>query len=557
MSQKNSKSIYFLTGSLFLIGYWIFGYDGITFSDDVYYMQFGRDFWKGLELRDSSHFTERWGAFLFSGLFTHLFGYTDRWASVPSLISYLVSFYLLLHLKNENSYRFWLTLFFCTQVYFLHFLPKVYPDSILVLWVILVPFTAVYRQKYPFWMGMTMAATFMIGFATKETMVLLLPFPFLIFFFDWKNGNNLSFYKWFGAWSILILGIYFFINFIKYQNAFFHIDAIHSNYYTWEFSYHDKGWDPIFKRITHEPILVFVLRSFWIWIVFSISGMVIGISTKEKIVFEFAMAALCLIFGFWFMSSSLEFYNPIYMNPRHLIILVGPLSVLVAMSAKDWINKPHWKIRISVLIALGIFVGFILKDLKMAAYITGMGLLFIFFSDHQLFKPAFVLLMIFPVVASIYFQIETKNYPHFKEQFNQYVSSTDTQTPIITNNFVYSSREILLSDAPALPKNLCQVGDWEKIMSQNPGVFKLFVYKYYQHAYPEEQEFLTSFDSWLSTSTYKIVEEFEDDWIQTKTFRIISSEGLFQSFLSPCSENPVDIESYPEFISGSTIAACQ
>ena len=103
MSQKNSKSIYFLTGSLFLIGYWIFGYDGITFSDDVYYMQFGRDFWKGLELRDSSHFTERWGAFLFSGLFTHLFGYTDRWASVPSLISYLVSFYLLLHLKNENS----------------------------------------------------------------------------------------------------------------------------------------------------------------------------------------------------------------------------------------------------------------------------------------------------------------------------------------------------------------------------------------------------------------------------------------------------------------------
>lgn len=57
MSQKNSKSIYFLTGSLFLIGYWIFGYDGITFSDDVYYMQFGRDFWRGLELRDSSHFT--------------------------------------------------------------------------------------------------------------------------------------------------------------------------------------------------------------------------------------------------------------------------------------------------------------------------------------------------------------------------------------------------------------------------------------------------------------------------------------------------------------------
>ena len=557
MSQKNNKSNYFIIGSLFLIGYWFLGYDGITFSDDVYYMQFGRDFWKGLELEDSSHFTERWGAYLFSGLFTHLLGYSDRLASIPSLISYLISFYLLLHLKNENTYRFWLTLFFCTQVFLLHFLPKVYPDSLLVLWVILVPFAAIYREKYPAWMALTMASAFMVGFATKETMVLLLPFPFLVFIFDWKKGHDLTFFKWFAFWSILILGAYFSINIIKYQNAFYHVDAIHANYYNWEFSYHDKGWEAILKRITYEPVLVFINRSFWIYLVFSISGMVIGIKSKDKIVFEFTMAALCLLIGFWFMSSTLEFYNPIYLNPRHLIILVGPLSVLIAIAAGDWLKKPNWKARISTLIALGIFVAFFHDDLKMGAYLTGMGLLYIFASDHKFFKPAFVLLMIFPVVASIYFQFQTKNYQHFKNQFNQYVLTTDNQTPIITNNFVYFSREVLLGELPSPPDNLYQVEDWAKIINQNPDEFKVFIYKYYQHAYPAEQEFINSFESWVSTSSFQITEEFEDEWIQTRTYRNISGEGLLQTFLSPCSENPVYIEPYAKFISGSSVAACQ
>lgn len=285
--------------------------------------------------------------------------------------------------------------------------------------------------------------------------------------------------------------------------------------------------------------------------------MVIGIKTKEKIVFGFTMATLCLIFGFWFMGTTLEFYNPIHFNLRYLIILVGPLSFWVAMDSKDWTNKPNWKSRFAVLIALGIFVAFILNDPKMGAYLTGMGMLYVFVSDHKLFKPVFSLLLIFPVVASIYFQIQTKNYPHFKKQFSEYVLSTDSQVPIITNNFVYFSKEVLLGELTSPPDNLSQVSDWDNIMKQKPDVFKVFIYKYYLHAYPDEEEFFSSFDLWLSTSPYKTVEEFEDEWIHTKTFRKIPREGLFQTFLSPCSENPVDIETNPEFISGGTVAACQ
>ncbi len=269
------------------------------------------------------------------------------------------------------------------------------------------------------------------------------------------------------------------------------------------------------------------------------------------------MTALCLILGYCFMSSTFELYNPIFLNQEHLISLIGSFSVLAAMGAKEWRNKPNWKSISAVIVALGISVAFLLEDPKMGAYLTGMGLLYVFVSDYKLFKPVFVLLLILPVVASFYFQIQTKNYPHFKKHFNEYVLSTESQVPILTNNFVFLSREVLLSELPSPPENLFQVEDWNKTMDQNPDMFKIFIYKYYRHAYPDEQEFISSFDLWLSTSPYKTVEEFEDDWIHTKTFRKIPKEELFQSLLSPCGKDPVDIETYPEFISGGSIAACQ
>jgi hypothetical protein len=269
------------------------------------------------------------------------------------------------------------------------------------------------------------------------------------------------------------------------------------------------------------------------------------------------MAALCLIIGFCFMSSTLELYNPIYLNPKHLLILVGPLSVLVALRGKEWIKEPNWKTKVTALAGLGFFIAFLHNDITMGAYITGVGLFYIVASGYKFFKPVFVLLMLLPVIASIYFQVNTKNYPYFKNQINQYVISTDDQVPIITNNFVYFRRDILFEEFPAIPENLYKVADWNKIIDQNPKEFKVFIYKYYQHAYPDEGEFISNFEAWMSSSSFQIVEEFEDDWIQTKTFRKVSHEILLHSFSPACSEDSVDIETDSEFVPWSTVSAGQ
>lgn len=269
------------------------------------------------------------------------------------------------------------------------------------------------------------------------------------------------------------------------------------------------------------------------------------------------MAVLCLIIRFYFMSYGSDLYNPNYLNPKHLIILVGSLSVLMALGIKDWIKEPNWKIKVIALAGLGFFIAILHNDVTMGAYITGVGLFYIVASEHKFFKPVFVLLMLLPVIASIYFQVHTKNYAFFKNQFNQYVLATDDQVPIITNNFVYFRRNILFEEFPTIPENLFKVADWNKIIDQNPKEFKVFIYKYYQNAYPEEGGFISNFEAWMSTSSFQIVEEFEDDWIQTKTFRKVSHEILLHSFSPACSEDSVDIETDSEFIPWSTVSAGQ
>jgi hypothetical protein len=53
----------------------------------------------------------------------------------------------------------------------MHFLTKVYPDSLLVFWTVLVPFSAVYREDRPFLSALGVTSGFFFGFITKETII--------------------------------------------------------------------------------------------------------------------------------------------------------------------------------------------------------------------------------------------------------------------------------------------------------------------------------------------------------------------------------------------------
>src|SRR5690554_6021444 len=122
-----------ILGIVFLIIYWIWGYDGIAFSDEVTYLQLGHQLWSNESVISNYHFTSRWGAFLFSGFFTFLLGFSDRYASLATLIFYLLTLYVAWRVTPPGL-RKWAVLFFIGNVYLLHFLTKVYPDGFLIFW---------------------------------------------------------------------------------------------------------------------------------------------------------------------------------------------------------------------------------------------------------------------------------------------------------------------------------------------------------------------------------------------------------------------------------------
>ena len=498
----------FLAGLLFLFVYWLIGFDGITFSDDVYYLLAGQKFWEGSMEVNDYHFSSRWGAYVPTGFIGYILGFDAHKISLISLLSYGLTLFLLLKILPKPTPAWVLVLWFCTQVYFLHFLTKVYPDSLLVLWTCIVPVASVYRKTNPILAGFALVAALFMGFLTKETIVLFAPFPILLFYVDWKNRSlNKSFYI-----AILITGILFSAAYlgyfwIKFGDPLHRISSINAGHYISEFTYADKGFWAIVRRLTILPIINFVERSYWAWMVFAIPGIAMGLKSRKTPAFEFSLAFLCLLIGFWFMTSTLDFYNPIYLNPRHLIILVPLLSFLIAFGWKEWNSSLEWKVILILLMLLGTVISLVQLDLKMAIFNLALAA-GIWFSSWK-FSPVLLMLILFaPALIAVPYQQNLKQYKNLINTLHKETQNADKKQVIYTHSFLDFSKQVLLPDDSISQGLIVPMYQFPTDSSQFPSRLKLLVYDYYLHAYPEEQEDLDEINYRLSKH-YELIKTYK------------------------------------------------
>jgi hypothetical protein len=523
LSNRNPKSLAFLAGSTFLFLYWIIGFDGITFSDDVYYLLAGKKFWEGTMEANAYHFSTRWGAYVPSGLIGWLLGFEPHRISLISLFSYLGSLALLLKVLPSKSNPWILVVWISTQVYFLHFLTKVYPDSLLVFWVVLIPFSAVYRHKKPFLAALGLVSGLFFGFLTKETIVLLGPLPFLLFYFDRRNKLVVaSFYFWILAIGFLFAAMYLSYFWVKFGDPFYRITSINAGHYISEFTYADKGIWSILRRISYLPILTFVERGYWLWIILAFPALSRQWKKQTTPVLEFSIAALLLLVGFWLMTSTLEFYNPIYLNPRHLIILVPILAYLIASGWEDWREKPNMRRAILALILLGVGISIFQGDLKMAGFQAAFFLLIL--AQKLPFRSLlFVPILAIPALFSISYQHKLKSYPSLLITLKEEIKNSENQEVILVNNFIDFSKEVLLDGDRMAQSKLAGIEKIDSIQSLNPSRIQVMIYRYYQHAYPKEQVDVDTLEKWL-TSEFVLLEEKEKDQIWVRSFERKSTQ---------------------------------
>ncbi|MFC5623460.1 hypothetical protein [Algoriphagus winogradskyi] len=516
---RNTFKTPFLAGLLFLFAYWLFGFDGITFSDDIYYLLAGQKFWEGTMEINDYHFSSRWGAYVPSGLIGFFLGFDPHKISLISFLSYGLTLFLLLKILPKSTPAWVLVLWFCTQVYFLHFLTKVYPDSLLVLWTCLVPAAAVYRKSNPAIAGFVLIAALFMGFLTKETIVLLGPFPILLFYLDWKKQNlNKTFYT-----AILVTGILLSVGYlgyfwIKFGDPLHRVTSINAGHYISEFTYADKGFWSIVKRLTILPIITFVERSYWAWMVFAIPGIALGLRSRKTPIVEFSLAFLCLLIGFWFMTSTLDFYNPIYLNPRHLIILVPILSMLIAMGWKEWKNSQNWKIFLIALLLLGVGISLIQMDLKMAFFNLALAA-GVWFSNLKIFPIFMGVILIAPAIIAIPYQQKLKQYEHLINTLRTETQYTDSKQVIYTHSFLEFSKQVLLPEDAIAQELLIPMYQFPRNPSQFPKQIKVLIYDYYVHAYPEEQKDIEKISEWLDKN-YQLMNTYKTGNINVSEYRL-------------------------------------
>ena len=281
-----------------------------------------------------------------------------------------------------------------------------------------------------------------------------------------------------------------------------------------------SSWMNIVKRISYTPVFELADRTYWLWLVMAIPGIYDGIKNNRKINLEFGLCFLCLLVGFWFMSSTFEFYNPIYLNPRHLIILIAPLAVCIAFGSRYWLNSNQWKRILASLLILGGGYSLMFGDWKIGLfYCLFAGLLYIRQERIQFTAMAFCLIL--PVIFSVFYQHQLKNYPHFTEAFQAQVSRSTQASPLLTHDFIYFSRKVLLENAEAKPP-VISLHNIDGLKQNPPESLTVLVYKYYRHAYPVEQEYLDHAEAWLDKN-YRITGSTEDKWIRVRSYsRVLS-----------------------------------
>jgi len=514
----------FFIGLLFLVVYWIIGYDGITFSDDVYYIQAGKRFWQGTMEVNDYHFSSRWGAYVPSGLIGFIFGYRPHLMSIVSLISYSLTLYLLAKILPRSSPSWVLVLWVCTHVYFLHFLTKVYPDGLLVLFACLVPYGSIRRKDTPILSGIILVAGLFLGFLTKETIVLLAPFPILLWCLDKRNNQiNWKFYLTIICFGLLLASFYLTFFWFKIGDPLHRISSINAGHYISEFTYADKGIGSIIKRLTILPIVAFVERSYWAWIVFALPAIAIAKKTLTSPITEFSIAFLCLLVGFWFMTSTLEFYNPIYLNPRHLIIIIPILSFLIACGWGYWQKSMFWTKLMIALLLLGTVISVVLYDWKMAAFYTALAFV-VKFHKFKFQKQMLILLLTFPAIFAIFYQKQLKHYEQLVSALKEEGLTSDSNSLLVTNNFLEFSKHTMYPLEPQVTQKLHGLDYLLDTANMTSERIVLLLYPYYTHAYPQEQVEIDSLKKLLSSKGYVLTDDKVSGILSKEIYLLLSTD---------------------------------
>ncbi|MGB3546257.1 MAG: hypothetical protein WBA17_04745 [Saprospiraceae bacterium] len=332
-----STFIIFLAACLLLlIHHWCYYYGHFGF-DDLYYARLAKRLFDG-QIDWADHYSYRIVPLAVTGLSYRLFGINDTASALPGLLCSVGILYLLYrHFREEQ----WWQLLLACGLYFslswnLFYSDKLMPD----LYVSCFTFAAwslvmgsrsgSFGRKLKVAVPCLAAGLVFLAFNSKGTVILAVPI------FGYYAVRDLLIKKYrfwlvFGVTSAALLLLYGGISAGAAGSPLARFSAIGANHYLNDCSYDQLPTAHLISRLTDGFWTLIVDSLLVLHLAIAVAGLILvgwlnpggGRRTVEHV---FAVAIIFLSIDF--MSISLTSYNPICLDPRHILLFSPMLCVL-------------------------------------------------------------------------------------------------------------------------------------------------------------------------------------------------------------------------------------
>ena len=345
--RKNAPLFLFIGALVLLTLSHLLGYSGHFGFDDMHYAKLAKELKEG-HFDPNDHFSYRLVLLTFTAISYSLLGINDLASSLPSMLfsaCCLWVVYLLLRKQSSTSVAIGLALTLGSEWY-LFYSDKLMPDIAVTMGACFA-YLAVYRQYFlqttnTTKNGLLLALALFLGFNSKGTILLLLPWLLFIFINDLRLKRNQNFWISTAGSGILLLMLYFGSMWYLFDDAFIRFKALETNSYLNRCSYGSQSLKILVERLTsgfwgmsyREGLLFPFLLLAPYFVPFRRNWL----NLKKPLQF-FSLSAIILLLSACFMSISLKAYNPMCLDIRHYLFVFPMVAAAAALYLGRLLNQ--------------------------------------------------------------------------------------------------------------------------------------------------------------------------------------------------------------------------
>jgi hypothetical protein len=436
----------------FIIAYWCFAFDGFDFYDDYAYSFFANQLAEGRFMPGDNHFSHRLGVFAPVALLYRIFGLHDHITILWSLLCHLaaVSLVFFTLVKKDPETAAAGTILAGLSFYPIFFCKEFYPDTTVACFgmasVYLLFKVRDREDKSVYFFSFLFLSFVFEAFLAKETVLYFFPFFLLLFVHDLVRKINTKFWI-----STIIFGLIFILVYLCWYkiylgNFFYRFQAIQDGHYEFHGSYYHKKFIEYIPRLTYEPFLMLLSTEMIIPVLLAVPALC-SLKGKEWIDLQktrtfWGILSILILLMLWFCSTSIQFYNPIFLQGRMLLMLIPPLCVVAGLGWKTINESVYWNRIVAILFSIVTLIYYFYSPKTALVYLL---LTFFFIATLFLRKYNFqskylwillLMLMMHPVYSMI--KPTDTGYQSEKEIVQEYLTKGEGKNVVIVDPQLYT-----------------------------------------------------------------------------------------------------------------------